>query len=104
MMTRHNHFLLALLGAATLGGLATAALATSPGDAQGAARRELREGAVRPLREIERKVLPTMPGMQYMGPEYDPVAMAYRLRFIHDGRVVFVDVDARTGAVIGQSR
>ena len=66
--------------------------------------REMREGAVRSLRQIERQVLPTMPGMQYLGPEYDPAAMAYRLKFIRDGRVVFVDVDARSGAVIGQSR
>ena len=50
------------------------------------------------------EVLPAMPGMQYLGPEYDPAAMAYRLKFIRDGRVVFVDVDARTGRCIGQSR
>ncbi len=95
--------LLALLCAGMLAGQAPGALA-APGDAQGAARREMREGAVRSLRQIERQVLPTMPGMQYLGPEYDPAAMAYRLKFIRDGRVVFVDVDARSGAVIGQSR
>ena len=39
-------------------------------------------------------------GMQYLGPEYDPSAMAYRLKFIRDGRVVFVDVDARSGQVL----
>ena len=50
------------------------------------------------LREIEERVLPSMPGMEYLGPEYDPTAMAYRLKFIRDGRVVFVDVDARTRA------
>ena len=75
-----------------------------PGDAQGEARRELHAGAVRPLREIEQHVLPTMSGMQYLGPEYDPVAKAYRLKFIREGRVVFVDVDARSGQVIRQSR
>ena len=42
--------------------------------------------------------------MQYLGPEYDPAAMVYRLKFIRDGRVVFVDVDARSGQVISQSR
>lgn len=72
-------------------------------DAQHEARRDLREGNVYSLREIEHEVLPTMPGMQYLGPEYDPEAMAYRLKFIHDGRVLFVDVDARTGAVIGRT-
>ncbi len=76
----------------------------APGDAQGEARREVHSGAVLQLREIERRVVPTMPGMQYLGPEYDPSAMAYRLKFIRDGRVVFVDVDARTGQIIKQSR
>mgnify|MGYP000850427515 CR=1 FL=1 len=43
-----------------------------------------------------------MNGAQYLGPEYDPVALAYRLKFIRDGRVIFVDVDARTGSIIRQ--
>lgn len=94
-----------LLAAAGLLWLATPPLAMAdPGDAQGAARKEMRAGAVRSLREIERRVLPTMPDSQYLGPEYDPRAMAYRLKFIRNGRVTFVDVDARTGAVIGQIR
>ena len=71
-------------------------------DEQGEVRKDMREGAVRPLRDIERRVLPTMQGMQYLGPEYDPTAMAYRLKFIRDGRVVFVDVDARSGQVLSQ--
>ena len=45
-----------------------------------------------------------MSGKQYLGPDYDPAAMAYRLKFIQDGKVYFVDVDARTGRIIGQSR
>ena len=71
-----------------------------PGDAQDKARKDLRAGSVRPLREIEQRVLPAMRGAQYLGPEYDPVMQAYRLKFIHDGRVIFVDVDARSGEVI----
>ncbi|MCH7629318.1 MULTISPECIES: PepSY domain-containing protein [Novosphingobium] len=88
-----------------------AALALSPVTAhaeprgeQDEARRDLRAGNVQSLRDIERRVLPTKQGMQYLGPEYDPTAMAYRLKFIRDGRVVFVDVDARTGRVLGESR
>ena len=91
-----------------LAALARPALAHPPPvvhrDAQHEARRNLREGNVHSLSEIEHQVLPTMPGAQYLGPEYDPEAMAYRLKFIHDGRVTFVDVDARTGAVIGRTR
>ena len=74
------------------------------GDAQGAARHDVHDGAIQRIRDIERRVVPTMPGMQYLGFEYDPAAMAYRLRFIRAGRVMFVDVDARSGEVIGQSR
>lgn len=74
------------------------------GDEAGMARKDLRAGNVRPLREIERRVLPMMAGAQYLGPEYDPAAYTYRLKFIRDGRVIFVDVDARTGAVMRQSR
>lgn len=99
---------LPILAVLALSGLATVAdipqAIAGPGDAQGAVRRDIRTGAVRPLREIEGHVLPTMAHMQYLGPEYDPTAMAYRLKFIHDGRVVFVDVDARTGEVIRQFR
>ena len=79
-------------------------LLAGPGGEQGQARKELRAGNVRSLREIEQRVLPTMPGAQYLGPEYDPAAMAYRLKFIRDGRVIFVDVDARTGEIMRQSR
>ena len=43
------------------------------------------------------------PGCNIWGPEYDPAAMAYRLKFIRDGRVVFVDVDARSGEIIRRS-
>jgi uncharacterized membrane protein YkoI len=71
-----------------------------PGNAQDQARKDLRNGSVKPLRDIEKTVLPTMKGAQYLGPEYDPVAQAYRLKFIRDGRVIFIDVDARTGEVI----
>jgi len=71
---------------------------------QGQVRKEMRAGNVRSLREIEQQILPQMRGMQYLGPEYDAAAMAYRLKFIREGRVVFVDVDARTGRIVRQSR
>ncbi len=79
-------------------------LLAGPGGEQGQARKELRAGNVRSLREIEQRVLPSMNGSQYLGPEYDPAAMAYRLKFIRQGRVIFIDVDARTGEVMRQSR
>jgi hypothetical protein len=94
----------AALGALAATASVMAVAQAAPGDAQGAVRREMRAGTVRSLREIEGRVLPAMHGMQYLGPEYDPTAMAYRLKFIRDGRVVFVDVDARSGEIIRESR
>lgn len=73
-------------------------------DEQGHVRKDMRDGHVRSLREIEGRVLPQMRGAQYLGPEYDPAAMAYRFKFIENGRVVWLDVDARTGQVMRRSR
>ena len=70
---------------------------------QGEARREMRAGNQLSLREIERRILPTMRGSEYLGPSYDSTARAYRLKFIKDGRVTYIDVDARTGRVINRS-
>jgi hypothetical protein len=95
---------LAALLAFSLAAVPVAAHADPRPDEQGSVRREMRAGKVQSLRDIERHILPTMRGMQYLGPEYDPAAMAYRLKFIRDGRVVFVDVDARTGRILGESR
>ena len=101
-MTRKLPILIAL-SAALLPAVAAAPALAEPGHEQGQVRRDMRSGAVRSLRDIERRVLPTMPGMQYLGPEYDAGAMAYRLKFIRDGRVVFIDIDARSGRVIRRS-
>ena len=46
--------------------------------------------------------MPRMRGMQYLGPEYDSTAQVYRLKFIDGNRVIFVDVDGRTGSVLRQ--
>lgn len=88
--------------------LAFAGLA-APADAQqrkpqDEARKEMRAGNVLSLREIERRVLPTMRGAEYLGPAYDSTAVAYRLKFIREGKVTFVDVDARTGRILRRSR
>lgn len=88
--------------------LAAALLAPAPAFAQrndqGEARKEMRAGNVLSLRQIEGRVLPTMRGSEYLGPAYDSTAMAYRLKFIKDGRVTYVDVDARSGRILGVSR
>jgi len=101
-----RRFFSTLLGAAlvTAGLSGAPALAQKSRDDQQKAREDMQEGNVRSLRQIEQSVLPRMKGAQYLGPEYDSAAMAYRLKFIKDGRVTFVDVDARTGRILGISR
>ncbi|WEK48484.1 MAG: PepSY domain-containing protein [Candidatus Andeanibacterium colombiense] len=76
------------------------------GDEQKQARQGVRDGAVLPLPEIERRVVPPMlaNGMEYLGPSYDAVAKAYRLKFIKNGKVTFVDIDARSGRILSRSR
>lgn len=95
--------LTALVSGIVLAAVPLAAQAGQRRDEPRVVRKDLRDGVLT-LDEIERKVLPTMGGMQYLGPEYDPVAKAYRLKFIRQGRVVFVDIDARTGEILHQSR
>ncbi|WP_379921869.1 hypothetical protein [Erythrobacter sp. R86502] len=92
-------------------GLASLTLAFAPVSAQdqargdqGEARREAQAGNIMRSGEIEAKILPMMKGAEYLGFAYDSTARAYRLKFIKDGRVTHVDVDARTGRVIGRSR
>lgn len=89
---------------ALTGLVATPADALGRGDEQGEARKEMKAGNQLSLREIERRILPRMRGSEYLGPAYDSTARAYRLKFIRDGRVTYVDVDARTGRIINRSR
>lgn len=89
---------------------ASAALAPAAGAAQdvrgeqGEARREAQAGNIMRSGEIEARILPMMRGAEYLGFAYDSTARAYRLKFIREGRVTYVDVDARTGRIIGRSR
>jgi hypothetical protein len=71
---------------------------------QNEARAQMMAGKVKSIRSIENRVLPTMSGSEYIGFEFDPGAQVYRLKFIRDGRVIFVDADGRTGAILRQSR
>lgn len=97
-----NLFLGAALAATAIGG--APALAQAGRDDQGEVRKDMRAGNVQSLRQIEQSVLPRMRGHKYLGPEYDSTAMVYRLKFIRDGRVTFVDVDARSGRILSTSR
>ena len=85
-------------------------VATAPADArprdreQDSAFRETREGRFLPLRQIEQRIVPQMRGFTYLGPELvDPSTGHLRLKFMRGPKVVWIDVDARTGRILGRS-
>jgi uncharacterized membrane protein YkoI len=96
-------FRILLLGTLAALAISPAAAQEQPHGEQSEARREAQAGTQLSLREIEKRILPQMQGSEYLGPAYDSTARAYRLKFIRDGRVTHVDVDARTGRIIGRS-
>ncbi len=63
--------------------------------------RATQEGRSMPLPMIERRVKPALPGADYLGPEIR--GGTYRLKFMQNGRVIWVDVDAETGRIVGKS-
>jgi uncharacterized membrane protein YkoI len=92
------------------GAVSAPALAQQKHSDQESARKETRAGRVLSLREIEGIVVPQIErrgrNLQYLTPEFDDVARAYRLKFIDNskGQVIWVDVDARTGRILKISK
>lgn len=91
---------------ALFGGLIAASLMSGPALAdrprdQDRAFDATRHGRSMPLPMIERRVMPFMGGADYLGPEFR--GETYRLKFMREGRVIWVDVDAATGRIIGRS-
>jgi hypothetical protein len=81
-------------------GSAQHARAERPRD-QDRAFRATREGRSMPLPMIERRVMPFMGGADYLGPELR--GNDYRLKFMQNGRVIWVDVDSGTGRIVRRS-
>ena len=89
---------------AVLGATALAAPADSrPRREQDSAFQATQQGRFIPLRAIEARIVPAMRGFHYLGPELDASAGRYRLKFLRGPRVVWIDVDARTGEILGKS-
>jgi uncharacterized membrane protein YkoI len=95
----------ALLAAASvLSAAASAPAAAGPrARDQESAFRGAQTGRIIPLRAIEARIVPQMRGFDYLGPEFYADIGRYRLKFLRGQRVVWIDVDARTGEVIGKS-
>jgi hypothetical protein len=92
-----------LLAGLLAAGLTSApALADPPRDSDRAFQGR-RDGRSMPLPQLERRVMPFMgPNADYLGPEIN--GGAYRMKFIQNGRVIWVDVDPQTGRIIRRSR
>lgn len=109
-MVMRKLFLPLLAGAMLAGGAVSAPAFAQKHSDQESARKETRAGRMLTLREIEAMIVPQIERMgrefQYLTPEFDNVAMAYRLKFIDNskGQVIWVDVDARTGHIIRISK
>jgi hypothetical protein len=67
---------------------------------QEAANQRRLRGQNLPVREIERRVVPRVPGAQYLGFDYDPSTDVYTLKFLRNGSVIWVDADGRTGNIL----
>ena len=65
--------------------------------------RARQEGRILPLRDIEGRVIPTMRGSQYLGVDFDTDRGIYTLKFLRDGTVIWVEVDGRSGQIIGRT-
>ncbi|QGP80193.1 hypothetical protein [Sphingobium sp. CAP-1] len=73
-------------------------------DEQDAARRAMLDGQVMPFSLIKRRVDAAVGGATYVGSEFNPASNRYRLKYVKDGKVMWVDADGRTGDIIGMAR
>ena len=66
-------------------------------------RQATRQSQTLSVREIERRVVPKVPGAQYLGFDYDPGMEVYTLKFLRNGQVIWVTVEGSTGDIIKRS-
>jgi hypothetical protein len=72
---------------------------------QDAARRRMLDGEVMPFSIIKRRVESAMGGATYVGVAPPPREGVYRMQFLRpDGQVIWVDVDGKTGDIIGRTK
>jgi hypothetical protein len=90
-----------IAGVIAAGFISAPALADPPRDSQRAFQGR-QHGRSMPLPELERRVTPLMGGAEPLGPELN--GGTYRMKYIQNGRVIWVDVDPQTGKIIRRSR
>lgn len=93
-----------LIALTAMSAAASAPAAADPRERdQASAFKGTQAGRIIPLRAIEGRIVPQMRGFAYLGPEYYAEIGRYRLKFLRGQRVVWIDVDARSGEVISKS-
>jgi hypothetical protein len=97
-MTQFRSILLAVALAA---GFTSAPAVADPARDADKAFENTQRGRSMPLPQLERRVLPFMGGADYLGPELN--GGVTRLKFMRNGRVIWVDVDGQ-GRIIRRSR
>ena len=65
---------------------------------QDAAYRAAQQGRILPLPEIRARI--RIPGAHFIGAEFD--GRVYRLKFMRGSEVIWIDVEAHTGRIIGR--
>jgi uncharacterized membrane protein YkoI len=92
--------ILALLLAS--GGLAIGAGGPVRAGVEDQVRGMVQAGEILPFDAIQNRVRSQMPG-DYIGADFDATTRTYRFRFLVNGNVINVDVDARTGQRVRRS-
>ncbi len=95
-----------------IGGLLALAGSAVPANAdngrdgdQKAARQAMLDGEVMPFSIIKRRVERAMTDAAYVGVAPPPREGVYRMQFLReDGKVVWVDVDGKTGNIIARTK
>lgn len=104
-MTRFQTFVASALAAVLVAtGAPTASHAMDRRDEQDAARKAMLDGHVMPFAMIKRRVDREVGDASYLGSEFMQHANRYRLKYVKDGKVIWVDVDGRTGNIIGWAK
>ena len=90
--------LLSLLALACAAPASAQRLGATRGGDQEQAYRATNQGEILPLSQIRARI--SVPGAQFVGVEFD--GRIYRLKFMRGSELIWIDVDARTGRVIGR--
>jgi ribosomal protein L25 (general stress protein Ctc) len=74
-------------------------------DEQNSVRENTRRGTIRSLRQIESNVVPAMErrGAKYIGAEFEEKQLRYRLKFVRQSSVIWIDVDGPSGQIVAQT-